>query len=94
MRTYASAALGVAGFASSAAALASIPEIVDDDSLGEARSRVNAALSTVLSAREIPQTESALVATIAAREAVALALHDDPSENQLRGLIASFHTIA
>ena len=94
VRIYAAAALGVAGFASASAALASTPEIVDDDSLGEARSRVNAALRAVLSAREVPQTEDALVATFAAREALALALSRDPSSKQLKGLVAALHTIA
>ena len=45
VRFYASGALQLAGFASSAIALATTPEIVDDDTLGEARSRVNAARS-------------------------------------------------
>jgi hypothetical protein len=94
VRFYASGALQLAGFASSAAALATIPEIVDEDSLGEARSRVNAALSAVLSAREVPQTESALVATLAAREAVALARHDEPSPRQLKSLVEALHVIA
>src|SRR5439155_16027625 len=94
VRFYASGALQVAGFASSAAALATIPEIIDDDTLGEARSRVNAALAAVLAAREVPQTESALVATLAAREAVALATNREPSSKQLKGLVEALHAIA
>ncbi len=93
VRFYASAALGLAGFTSASAALASTPEIIDDDSLGEARSRVNAALDTVLAAREILHTEDALVATLAAREAVALALHRDPSTKHLKGLVDALHVV-
>ena len=94
VRTYAAAALGLAGFTSAAGALATTPEIVDDDTADEARSRVNAALSAVLSAREVPQTEPALIATIAAREALALAAHADPSAKDLKGLVATLHAIA
>ena len=94
VRFYASGALQLDGFASSAAALATIPEIVDEESLGEARSRVNAALNAVLAAREITQTQEALVATLAAREAVALAHHAEPSPRHLKGLLEALHTIA
>jgi len=94
VRTYAAAALGLAGFTSAAGALASTPEIIDDDTADEARARVNAAFNAVLSAREIPQTETALIATIAAREALALAVHRDPSTKDLKGLVDTLHVIA
>lgn len=94
VRYYASAALQLAGFASAAGALASTPEIVDAATADEARSRVNAALGVVLAAREIPQTERALVGVMAAREALALVRHDDPSAKHLKRLVETLHTIA
>jgi hypothetical protein len=94
VRIYASAALQLAGFSSAAGALASTPEIVDADTVGEARSRVNAALTALLAAREVPQTEIALVATLAAREALALATHQEPTDRHLKRLVEALHTVA
>ena len=50
-------------------------------------------LSAVLSAREIPQTETALIAAFAAREAIALA-HSNPTARQLRDLLEALHAVA
>ena len=75
-------------------ALATTPEIVDEETATEARSRVNAALSSLLAAREIPQTERALVATLAAREALALVEHRDPTSAHLKSVLEALHTIA
>lgn len=94
VRIYAAAALQIAGFASAAFALSSLPELVSAEVEDEARSRVNAALSAVLAAREIPQTEQALVATLAAREALALIALKDPSDKDLKRLVEALHTIA
>ena len=94
VRITAAAALQLAGFTSVATALASTPEIVDPETEREARSRVNAALTTLLLAREIPQTEPALIATWAAREALALASSEDPSEAQVRSLVETLQTLA
>ena len=94
VRVYAAAALQVTGFATAAGALASSPEIVDDDTSGEAKSRVYAALGTVLAAREIPRSEGALVAVYAAREALLLAEKDDPSMRELFRLIDALHVTA
>lgn len=94
VRIYAAAALQVAGFATAAGALASAPEIVDAESSDEARSRVHAALGTVLAAREIPRSESALVAVYAAREALLLADQEDPSLRALARLVDALHVTA
>ena len=94
VRHYASAALQLAGFVSAAGALASTPEIVDAATADEARSRVNAALDALLAAREVPQTERALVGVMAAREALALVRHDEPSAKHFKRLVESLHTIA
>lgn len=94
VRYYASAALHLAGFTSAAGALATTPEIVDEETAGEARSRVNAALGALLAAREIPSTERALVATLAAREALALVEHREPSPVHLKSVVEALHAIA
>ena len=94
VRIYASAAFQLAGFSTAATALASTPEIIDDDTASEARSRVNAALRTVLSAREVPQIEQALVAAFAAREALALVQHREPSSQHMKRLVETLHSIA
>jgi hypothetical protein len=63
--------LGAAGFSSSAKALESAPLFNGDrETLGELRSRVNAAVSTVLAAKEIPWTRPALLAVLAAQDAL------------------------
>jgi hypothetical protein len=87
VRVYAATALQIAGFTSAAGALASLPDFEDSESHDEARSRVNAALTAVLAAREIPQTEPALVATLAAREALALVAKPETSERDLKRLV-------
>ena len=94
IRNYASAALRGAGFLTASCALASVPELDTEESLIEARARVNAALTTVLLAREVPWTERALVATFAAREAIAVAQLDDPSSDDLKTMVAALHTTA
>jgi hypothetical protein len=94
VRFYASAALQLAGFSSASVALATTPPIIDKESASEARSRVNAALGALLSAREIPQTERALVATMAAREALALIEIDNPSSMDMKSVLEAMHTIA
>ena len=94
VRVYAATALQVAGFATAAGALASAPEIIDDESVDEAKHRVHAALGTVLAAREIPKSESALVAVYAAREALLLSAKTDPSERELFGLVDAMHVAA
>jgi hypothetical protein len=94
VRFYASAALQLAGFSSASVALATTPPIIDKESASEARSRVNAALGALLSAREIPQTERALVATMAAREALALIELEDPSSVHMKSVLEAMHTIA
>lgn len=94
VRVYAAAALQVAGFATAAGALASAPEIVDDDTSDEAKHRVHAALGTVLAAREIPKSEGALVAVYAAREALLLSNKSDPSERELFRLVDAMHVAA
>jgi hypothetical protein len=93
VRVYASAALGAAGFTSAAGALASTPELVDNETVTEARQRVDAAYTALLAAREVPQTEPALVATLAAREALALASHEAPSRKHLHRVLEAFHAI-
>jgi hypothetical protein len=94
VRIYAATALQLAGFSSAAFALSSLPELASEEIDDEARSRVNAALTAVLSAREIPQTEPALVAALAAREALALVALEDPSEKHLKRIIEALHAIA
>lgn len=94
VRVYAAAALQVAGFATAAGALASAPEIVDDDSSGEAKNRVHAALGTVLAAREIPKSEGALIAVYAAREALLLSDQSNPSDRELFRLVDALHVAA
>lgn len=94
VRFYASAALQLAGFSSASVALATTPPIVDKETASEARSRVNAALGALLAAREVPQTERALVATLAAREALALVELEDPSSAHMRSVLEAMHTIA
>ena len=94
VRFYASAALQLAGFSSASVALATTPPIIDKESASEARSRVNAALGALLSAREVPQTERALVATLAAREALALVELEDPSSTDMKSVLEAMHTIA
>lgn len=100
VRVYAAAALRVAGFSSSALALATLPAIADaseaseDEAVREARSRVNAAFVAVLGAREVPQTEHALLATLAAREALALIAVDEPTDRHLQRIVEALHTIA
>jgi hypothetical protein len=94
VRFYASAALGIAGFTSAATALSSLPEIVDDDTLHEARVRVNAAYTALLGAREVPSTEKALIATLAAREAVFVALRKDPTATDLKRIMEAMHSVA
>lgn len=94
VRFYASAALQIAGFSSASVALATTPEIVDEETATEARSRVNAALNALLSAREIPSTERALVATLAAREALALVEHRDPGPVHMKSVLEAMHSIA
>lgn len=94
VRFYASAALQLAGFSSASVALATTPPIIDKESASEARSRVNAALGALLSAREVPQTERALVATMAAREALALFELEDPSSTDMKSVLEAMHTIA
>lgn len=94
VRVYAATALQVAGFATAAGALASAPEIVDDDTNDEAKYRVHAALGTVLAAREVPTSESALVAVYAAREALLLSSKSDPSARELSRLVDAMHVAA
>lgn len=94
VRIYAAASLQIAGFSSAAFALSSLPELVSPEVEDEARSRVNAALTSVLAAREIPQTEHALMATLAAREALALMAKQDPSEKDLKRVVEALHFIA
>lgn len=94
VRVYAATALQVAGFATAAGALASAPEIVDDDSSGEAKNRVHAALDTVLAAREIPKSEGALIAVYAAREALLLSDQTNPSDRELFRLVDALHVAA
>lgn len=94
VRYYASSLLQGAGFTSAACALASTPEIVDVATADEARSRVNAALAVVLSAKEVPQTERALIGVLAAREALALVRHDEPSQKHLKRLVETLHAVA
>lgn len=94
VRVYAAAALQVAGFSTAAGALASAPEIVDEESRDEARSRVHAALGTVLAAREIPSSEGALIAVYAAREALLLSGQDEPSARELFRLVDALHVAA
>jgi hypothetical protein len=66
--------LGAAGFSSSARALESAPDFNGDaETLRELRSRVNAAVSTVLAAKEIPWTRPALLAVLAAQDALWIA---------------------
>jgi hypothetical protein len=94
VRVYAAAALQVAGFSTAAGALATAPEIVDEESHDEAKSRVHAALGTVLAAREIPKSEGALVAVYAAREALLLSGKDEPSLRELFRLVDALHVTA
>ncbi|MCC7074704.1 MAG: hypothetical protein IT383_25570 [Deltaproteobacteria bacterium] len=94
VRVYAATALQVAGFSTAAGALASAPEIVDDDTSDEAKYRVQAALGTVLAAREVPTVESALIAVYAAREALLLSGKDDPSARELFRLVDAMHVAA
>lgn len=94
VRFYAATALQVAGFSTAAGALATAPEIVDEESHDEAKSRVHAALGTVLAAREIPKSESALVAVYAAREALLLAGKEEPSLRELFRLVDALHVTA
>jgi hypothetical protein len=94
VRYYASAALQLAGFTSASLSLASTPAIVDAASADEARSRVNAALGALLAAREVPATEHALIRILAAREALAIVGHDDPSATHVKRLVEALHTIA
>jgi hypothetical protein len=94
VRFYASAALAIAGFASASTALSSLPEIVDDETLHEARVRVNAAYTTLLGAREVPSTEKALVATLAAREAVFVALREELTQRDLKRIVEAMHSVA
>jgi hypothetical protein len=97
VRIYAAGALQVAGFATSAGALASTPEIRDDadedgdESISEAKRRVNTAIETVLLAREIPRSEEALVAAYAARAALALADQSDPTAKNLKHMVDAIH---
>lgn len=94
VRVYAATALQVAGFSTAAGALASAPEIVDQDTSDEAKCRVHAALGTVLAAREIPQSEGALIAVYAAREALLLSEQADPSPRELFRLVDAMHVAA
>jgi hypothetical protein len=91
VRIYAAGALQMAGFATSAGALATLPEIADDESVSEAKRRVNTAIETILLAREIPRSEDALVAAYAARAALAVAGHEDPSTRNLKDVVDAIH---
>lgn len=94
VRGHAAAALQLAGFTTAAGALSSAPELSDVASVDEARVRVEAALSTLLFAREVPSTEGALVATLAAKKAVAVAAQPEPSDEQLADVVAALHVMA
>jgi hypothetical protein len=91
VRIYAAGALQIAGFTTQATALSALPELSDDDSMGEARRRVDVALENVLLACEIPRAEDALVAAFAARAALAVASQESPSERQLLHVVGALH---
>jgi hypothetical protein len=88
VRTYASGALRGAGFTTAARALESAPELGDDESYRDQRARVDAALSALLAAREVPWIEQALVATFAAREALIVAGLEQPTTRHLTSMVA------
>ncbi len=92
VRIYAAAALQMTGFSSCAIALSSLPELIGDDDVSEARRRVNAALETVLLACEVPRTETALVVTFAARAALAIAADHQQTPLQLKHVVEALHT--
>lgn len=73
VRSYAVAALATAGLFGAADALASLEEINDEASLGRARHAVSSAVTAVLEAPADRLGNNALLAVIAAREAVAIA---------------------
>jgi hypothetical protein len=91
VRTHTANALKLTGFASSSASLHALPEIVDEETRHEAQQRVDAALEAVLYAREIPRAEDALLATFAARAALALAGAPVTSARQLRAVVEALH---
>ena len=73
VRTYAVAALAAAGFFGAADALAALDDLSDDASLRRARRAVAEAVVVVLaSPPSDPREDRALLAVIAAREAVAI----------------------
>lgn len=91
VRIHAAGALQSAGFPTQASALSGLPELSDDESMGEARRRVDVALENVLLACEIPRAEDALVAAFAARAALAVASQERPSERQLLHVVGALH---
>lgn len=73
VRSYAVAALATAGLFGAADALASLEEINDEASLGRARRALGTVVTQVLDAPSNRLGNNALLAVIAAREAVAIA---------------------
>lgn len=73
VRSYAVAALATAGLFAAADVLASLEEIKDEASLGLADRALGSVVSAVLRAPADHYGEQALLAVIAAREAVAIA---------------------
>lgn len=91
VRFYAVGALQMAGFATSAGALKALPELQDDESISEAKRRVNTAIETVLFAKEIPRSQDALVAAYAARTALSVAASDDVTARHLLDVVNALH---
>lgn len=73
VRTYAVAALAAAGLFGAADALAALDELDDDEAMRRARRAVAEAVSEVLASPPDPVHDRALLAVIAAGEAVAIA---------------------
>ena len=95
VRVHAAAALGEAGFDAAADSLAGLPELNDDASLATAEGAVAQALRDLLTQpRGAPALEHVLLATLAAREAVAIASHAEPSTQHMRELVHAVHVTA
>jgi hypothetical protein len=92
IRDYASQALKGAGFNTAARALATAPELDDEeDNYRDVRARVEAALNTVLAAREVPAVEPALHATLAAKEALEVVKVEHPTSRHLTAMVHAIH---
>jgi len=89
VRAYAVAALLSCGYASAAQTLSEIDEIDDDARRGHARNVVAQATATVLSSPAREQSDRALIALVAAQEALAMAAAPEPNDAHVQELLVA-----